>query len=756
MFPSRITGRRLAAATLVLSTVTGALAAAPAFAAPATGALAGGAANAGAEQQDVFDLPHGSTLRGNGPSGFLTSHEDSSDGKTVYRWTRYEDGSVTTLPTGSGPMPREYEGGVRSDVVVGSSATATGFVHTLYDMGSGDTGPVVIDASHLGFTSTFRFLAGSTVVVTARQPDGGTAVHLLSSKDGRTVDKTVRGLPDVATPLWYDLVAPGTLLISYRHPDEIDRRAALVDIASGAVVEDRSLTRTSHQGDAAASATHLAWAETPAFGDETALRVARRGEEASERIPLGKGVSLAVEFLGDWVAYGLTDYSTTTSPNPLHALTARSMKDGRTVELLDLVSDIRSDGDDAILVQGATVEDGEGIYRITVGPEGDPVVTRLARTGRPVVLQLTGQSVPTTVDFSKAAHPVLSWKFAASVNAVVRVELTHKASGKRWTTSTTMGDNGHAGVLWNGLLDGGTAAQLGTYTWRMTARTAYDLGPVHERSGTLTVVGPHAPHGFTNSSSPDLLVKDGGSLTAYDAKQVLAWGSAPAKWAMDSGWDAYDQLVTPGDIGGAANADVLTRDRSGVLWQHLGTGDPKNPFAPRTRVGTGWQAYRLITGGSDLTGDGRPDLTAVDKTGNRWLHKGTGDWSKPFAPRVKTGWGWGGYNLVTATGDIGGGRAGDLVARDKDGVLWLHLGKGDGTFAPRTRIGGGWNRFAVITAVGDVDRDGRPDLVAKGRPGVDGDVLAFYRGTGQWATPFKYPVKFSMREVPWNRGPILY
>ena len=755
MHPYRITGRRLAAATLVLSTVTGVLAAAPAFAAPAAGVLA---AETGAEQQDVLDLPGGSTLLGSGPSGVLTSHQDPSSGKTVYRWTRYEDGSVTALPTGTGSVPQEYAGGIRSDVVVGIRYGETGAVYTLYDMGSGDTGPLVIDASHLGSTSAFRLLAGSTVVTTPRQTGGSGGIHLLSSKDGQTVDKVVQGLPDGATPLWYDLVAPGTLVIHYRHWDEISGRAALVDIASGTVVEDRSLTGAgSYQGDVAASATHLAWAETPAFSDDAALRVARRGEEASERIPLGTGTRLGVEFLGDWVAYGLTDYSTATSPNPLYALAARSLKDGRTVKLLDLVSHIRSDGDDAILVQGATVEQGEGLYRITAGPEGDPVVTRVARTGRPVVLELTGQSVPTTVDLSKAANPVLSWQFAATVNASVRVELTHTASGKRWTATTAMGDGGRAGVLWNGLFDGGTAARLGSYTWRMTARTGYDLGPAYERTGTLTVVGPHAPHGFTDSSSPDLLIKDGGSLTAYDAKQVLSKVNAPTpEWSLGSGWDAYDQLVTPGNIGGAPNADVLARDRSGVLWELLGTGDPTKPFASPVRVGTGWQNYTLITGGSDLTGDGRNDLVTVDKAGDHWLHKGTGSWSKPFSAAQKVGRGWGVYNKIVATGNLAGGAAGDLVARDKDGVLWLHLGKGDGTFAPRVRIGGGWSQFTAITAVGDVDRDGRPDLVAKGGPGADGTVLAFYRGTGQWATPFTYPVKFSAQDVPWKTDTVLY
>ncbi|MFI1717900.1 FG-GAP repeat domain-containing protein [Streptomyces litmocidini] len=73
-----------------------------------------------------------------------------------------------------------------------------------------------------------------------------------------------------------------------------------------------------------------------------------------------------------------------------------------------------------------------------------------------------------------------------------------------------------------------------------------------------------------------------------------------------------------------------------------------------------------------------------------------------------------------------------LVARDTAGVLWLYLGKGDGTFAARTKIGGGWNAYQHLVGVGDADRDGRPDLVGFGPQGED----YLYRGTGDWKTPF--------------------
>ncbi|MFJ3585835.1 FG-GAP repeat domain-containing protein [Streptomyces sp. NPDC090127] len=274
----------------------------------------------------------------------------------------------------------------------------------------------------------------------------------------------------------------------------------------------------------------------------------------------------------------------------------------------------------------------------------------------------------------------------------------------------------------------------------MTVKPSDGIGPTVEQTGTLTVANKPAPHDFSDSGSPDLLVKDeSGRLVGYDARQTLyhtgKWGFPSKRERVDhgTGWNTYDRFTAPGDIGGSVHADVLGRDRTGVLWLHAGTG---KGFAPRTKIGAGWQIYDKLTGGSDLTGDNRPDLVATDKAGDLYLYKGTGNAAAPFAPRKKIGWGWGVYNQLTATGDIAGAPAGDLVARDKGGVLWLYLGKGDGTFAARTRIGAGWDRYTDIVGVGDTNRDGRPDLVVQGVMGGTYETLAHYEGTGDWRAPF--------------------
>ncbi|MFB6840613.1 FG-GAP-like repeat-containing protein [Streptomyces sp. NPDC056361] len=214
------------------------------------------------------------------------------------------------------------------------------------------------------------------------------------------------------------------------------------------------------------------------------------------------------------------------------------------------------------------------------------------------------------------------------------------------------------------------------------------------------------------------------------------------------GWSMYDRAESVGDIAGTRVGDVVARDKSGLLWLYQGTGNGDTPFLGRVKIGTGWQIYDQIAGGSDLTGDGRPDLLATDKSGGLWLYPATGNINTPLSPRKQIGTGWGIYNQLTATGDIGGGPAGDLLARDKDGVLWMYLGKGDGTFAPRVRLGSGWNAYPHLVGIGDGTGDGRPDLLAMDA----GNRVFSYAGTGDYSKPFKSRVATNLtNDYTWFR-----
>ncbi|GAB1332426.1 N-acetylmuramoyl-L-alanine amidase [Streptomyces sennicomposti] len=179
--------------------------------------------------------------------------------------------------------------------------------------------------------------------------------------------------------------------------------------------------------------------------------------------------------------------------------------------------------------------------------------------------------------------------------------------------------------------------------------------------------------------------------------------------------------------------NVLGRDASGVLWQYQGSGSASGPFLLRYRVGGGWDTYDVLTPLTALRADGTGDMVARDKSGVLWYYKGSGKPSAPFLARTKVGSGWNTYNNLTGAGDLTGDGKPDLIGRDTSGVLWLYQGNGTSTpFAARTRIGPGWNTYNNLTAVGDVTGDGKADLIARDGSGV----LWLYQGTGNASAPY--------------------
>ncbi|MFK8849831.1 FG-GAP repeat domain-containing protein [Streptomyces sp. Ac-502] len=163
---------------------------------------------------------------------------------------------------------------------------------------------------------------------------------------------------------------------------------------------------------------------------------------------------------------------------------------------------------------------------------------------------------------------------------------------------------------------------------------------------------------------------------------------------IGSGWNIYNKVLSPGNLGGGTAYDILARDGSGVLWLYLGYDNGK--VDPRVKIGAGWGGYTQISGKGDLTGDGKADIVARDGSGVLWLYKGTGNYKAPFAPRVKIGAGWNEYNTLVTTGDVDiDGRA-DLIARGSDGKLWLYKGTGNASapFAPRKQLGFGYNIYS--------------------------------------------------------------
>ncbi|WP_328949834.1 FG-GAP-like repeat-containing protein [Streptomyces sp. NBC_00184] len=190
-----------------------------------------------------------------------------------------------------------------------------------------------------------------------------------------------------------------------------------------------------------------------------------------------------------------------------------------------------------------------------------------------------------------------------------------------------------SGVLW---LYKGTGKAAVPYA----ARTKVGAG--WSAYNSLTEAGD-----VSGDGRADLLGRDGsGVLWLYKGTGKAAVPYA-ARTKVGAGWSAYNSLTEAGDVSGDGRADLLGRDSSGVLWLYKGTGKAAVPYAARTKVGAGWSAYNSLVSAGDLTGDGRADLLGRDGSGVLWLYKGTGKAAVPYAARTKVGAGWNAYNALS-------------------------------------------------------------------------------------------------------------
>ncbi|MEU6985050.1 VCBS repeat-containing protein [Streptomyces sp. NPDC046324] len=705
----RISRRRLATTVLAVSTVTavaGTLLAAPtALASPA--ALPPAAARQ-ASADVVAPFPLSATVLSAGLTGYLASTPNPSS----YTWTRYADGTVTTLP---GNASTTYAGVAESDIVVESEGTR----HLVHDMAKGGD-PVLIDSPY-----ALERVNGSTLVMR----DAATGeLHLVSrAAGGEIVDRKVAGLAPSGDVTVFP-TTPGTVAVQTVADDPRAHRLDLVDVATATVVETYDLPTSASRVQIGPD--HLVWAAS-----YTTSTLVDRKTKKQQSLPYAAYLALG----GDWLAIrGAGAVDGVTYPDK--PIILRSLKDGRTVPLLDYARDVTPVADGTLLVEGGTFAQGRGLFRVSLDANGTPVATMVGDSDQRLELVLEWLDVPSVYRFpgyGSGERELVTYGFNQE-SAGVRMEVTHTATGRRGSFHDHMYDH----VDWNGYLDNALLAYNGAYTWKLTATPHDGFGPDVVRTGTFTVARGTTPRDFTDNASSDVLVRDSaGNLSAYDVRQLrgmrddecyeefcLPVVHKPDADVLGTGWNTYTLMASPGNLAGSSAHDVVGRDRDGVLWLHQ---SDKQKLLPRTKVGGGWNIYKKLVGGSDLDGDGRSDLLATDTSGVLWLYRSTGNAKAPFSARKRIGSGWGIYNLLTAPGNIAGARSGDLLARDASGTLWLYLGKGDGTFTSRRKIGGGWQKYHHVVPAG-VDTRGLADLYAIGPSGS-----AHYSPTGDTTRPFR-------------------
>ncbi|MEV8587632.1 VCBS repeat-containing protein [Streptomyces sp. NPDC051180] len=739
---------RLTAAVVTVLTITAgaAFTAAPAGAAPVTGTVSAAPA---ADPRPGYVLGANVDVVSWGRSGFLgsTSRSLYPEGvETVYRWYR-ADGTSTFLARsveGEQTMTGDLGG---SDIVAKKSYVSGSTRIELRDMAApAGTAPVVFDLTARGSGYTYLATAGFGILVEVGPTNGPKELRLLTKSGATVSERKVTGVPATfGSAVGGVTGTPDAAVLSYYPVREGGKTGVVVvDLTAGAVTRtyDPLPYGTDGYRRATASSTKLAvWRGAD-------LVVTDRATGTDTSVPVGRATAPAlVGLLGDWVAYGTRTGPYAHQDGPLQQFTARSLADGRTVGLLDSATgEVVRAPDGTLLVEGRTAAKGEGVYRIAPGADGTPVAELVFATGESAPLAVLSTDFAPVLDLDAARYGQLGMEWSLSHGAFsYTLEMIHKRTGEKFvhTGRDDVYTYGRLAFSWDAAAAGATTGSAtrgnpynGDYTWNLTVTPDNGVGPDVHATGEVRIVRKPKMHDFDDNGSPDVLFRDelgylGGIDTRYDteSRRVESTGRTQS---FGGGWNGYKLISAVGDIAGTTAPDVVGRDTAGVLWLHQGTGDTRNPLADRVRIGAGWNIYTQLTGGSDVTGDGRADVLATDTAGVMWLYKGTGKPTAPLANRVKVGAGWNIYNQITAVGDIGGAPAGDFVARDKAGVLWLYLGRGNGTFTTRARLGAGWNEYSRLVGVGDATGDGRADLYAYG-PNHSSYV---YAGSGSPSMPF--------------------
>ncbi|MEU9700038.1 VCBS repeat-containing protein [Streptomyces sp. NPDC047981] len=722
--------RRVSVSVGVVLAVAAPLLSVPATATAATTTVtAVPAATTATAPINVPFLASGGQVIGAGKTGFLTRDADH-----VERWTRYADGVSKVVGSAEFGVI-----GSASDVVLLTKARFGRYgteSATAYDMETG-AAPVTFG----GFAGQATNAVGTALF--EEDMDGG--IHLVTPAGGRPVAGLEK--PNhVSSSLYVADSLPGAALAIRLLESSDSADLVVVDIAGARVSERYLTTPKASVWGASITPDRVVWVERK--DGKSVLATAERGSTEVTREPLSDAGIAPVNggLLGDWLV-------SNADGGASGGLTVHPLAGGAPVRLLDHAESVRKSGDGSLLALGTTADRGPGVYRVALGADGKPAAELIASTGEPPApttpVSFVSASVPATLNLDGIAKTPLSWKFSTSkvdlkIEFDYRPELGEGAESfvtnlRPRTTGTGVLPDGSLGIDWAGEVgyfgEGLKSAPNGTYDWTVTARPWNGMPPV-KATGTFEVKrSPHA-HDYTANGSSDVFARRAdGELDVFDTR----WDDATGRlvtgqkhgyvvWSTD--WNAYDRVETTGDVAGDQVLDIVARDKAGVLWLYEGE-NVRSGSAPR-RIGGGWGVYQHLAGGSDLTGDGRADLVAVEKAGDLYLYEGTGTASAPFKPRKKIGFGWGVYNELVAVGNVAGAPAGDLIARDTSGVLWLYLGKGDGTYAPRVKIGGGWNEYRDIVGIGDANKDGRPDLYTRSTSGK----AYFYAGTGSWRAPF--------------------
>ncbi|MDX3456218.1 FG-GAP-like repeat-containing protein [Streptomyces sp. ME02-8801-2C] len=145
-----------------------------------------------------------------------------------------------------------------------------------------------------------------------------------------------------------------------------------------------------------------------------------------------------------------------------------------------------------------------------------------------------------------------------------------------------------------------------------------------------------SPGDITGDGRPDLIARKASTGELFLYKGTSA-GKLSARVRIAANWSGYKKIVGVGDFNGDGRGDLLAQDRSNILWRYDGNGT--GGFRARVKVAVNWgSSYNTVIGVGDITGDAKADVVSRDTAGNLWRNSGNGKGALGPRTRIATGW----------------------------------------------------------------------------------------------------------------------
>ncbi|MFD7426972.1 FG-GAP-like repeat-containing protein [Streptomyces sp. NPDC059818] len=224
------------------------------------------------------------------------------------------------------------------------------------------------------------------------------------------------------------------------------------------------------------------------------------------------------------------------------------------------------------------------------------------------------------------------------------------------------------------------------------------------------------PGDLDGNGKPEVLTLSAvGKLSLY--RSLDAYDTSKSTWS-GNGWQKYNKVVAAGDLSGDGRGDLLARTPSGDIYAYESTGEVDSaPFKAGVKVGYGWDAYDQIVAVNDSNSDGIGDIFARTPAGDLYFYAGTGDITKPFKARWKTGYRFDVFNQLVGVDDVDGDGLGDVIARKQNGDISIYRSTGYGSLTTPVSAGTGWSKASLLVGAGGNPDFGKHEIEARTHEG---------------------------------------